>query len=153
MAQVFAQFNDKKVKAFMTRLGKNVKDQRKIAKVTSPIVFKDVIQHFEKEKGETGRWKPWSASYRKHMNAIGKGGNKKLQDSGRLRQSFLLRNFRTTKDFIVWYNAAKTKKGFPYAAAHDRGGPQLPQRQFMWASKKAMNLMAKAILDQVVSDK
>src|ERR1041385_123236 len=102
------------------------------AAVLSPIVFKDVMQHFEQQRGSTGPWKAWSKAYAEHMQKIGKGGNLILQNTGRLRQSFTPRNYRVVSDGLLWFNPAKTESGFPYAFAHDEGGPKLPKRDFMW---------------------
>ena len=57
----------------------------------------------------------------------------------RLRNSFKPQNWRTTKDSIVWFNDARTSKGFPYAFAHNEGGPKLPKRDFMWLDDDAIN--------------
>jgi phage gpG-like protein len=38
-------------------------------------------------------------------------------------------------------------KGFPYAEAHDKGGPKLPQRKFMWLSKEGMEKIIKQVTD------
>lgn len=142
------EFDTSKVQAFLRRLQENKKDVLKaddsFVSTISMFVFQDVISHFEKERGSEGKWKAWSKVYRAHMESIGKGGNKILQDTGRLRQSFTPGQWRSRPGGIEWYNPAKTKSGFPYAAAHDRGGPKLPKRDFMWLSDKAMDKIAKA---------
>lgn len=121
-----------------------IENRKQFGSVISAVVFKDVMTHFEDEKGPDGRWKAWSKSYANHMRSIGKGNNKILQDSGRLRQSFLPSNFKAQSDGILFYNKAKVD-GFPYAAAHDQGGKKLPQRKFMWLSDKGMNSVVKAV--------
>jgi phage gpG-like protein len=123
---------------------KNKNDQ--IYGLFDSVVYGDIIEHFEGEQGPEGKWKKWSDLYTEHMRKIGKGGNKILQDSGRLRQNFKATNRRKTNDGIVWYNNAKTKKGFPYAFAHNEGGGQLPQRRFMWLSKKALDRLEQNLL-------
>lgn len=124
----------------------------KFADVISAVVFQDVIAHFEKEEGIEGAWKPWSKMYAEHMRKIGKGGNKKLQDTGRLRQSFMPDNYRTVSEGILWYNPAKTGGGFPYAAAHDDGGDGLPKREFMWLGTKAMEKIETITLDYILGE-
>lgn len=106
--------------------------------VLSAIVFKDVMQHFDKEKGPTSRWKMWSKIYAERMAKLGKRGNKILQDSGRMRNSFTPKKVRKVANGLVWFNPAKTKDGFPYAASHDQGGNKLPQREFMYLSDGAL---------------
>lgn len=146
-------FDDKEWQKFLKGLEKrNKKAKKKLAPFLSPFVFKDVIEHFEKEEGPKGEWKEWSQSYDKQMTAKGKGLNKKLQDTGKLRQSFKPSDYKTTSIGIEWFNDAKTKDGFPYAAAHDIGGPKLPRRQFMWLSKKAMDKIAKASLKYLLGE-
>ena len=131
------------------------KDRKWIA-IASALVFDDIIDHFQKEEGPKARWARWSDRYRKHMSKIGKGGNKILQDTGRLRQSFKPTNFRKVKDGVLWFNNAKTKTGFPYAYAHDndeRPRRQLPQRKFMWFSPKGFKKLNQQTTSYVLRGK
>jgi hypothetical protein len=133
-------FDDKEVQRFLSDLRKSAANPEKIEPLLaafSSIVFADVIDHFKMEKGEAGAWKAWSKAYERHMRRAGFGGNKKLQFSGRMRQNFKPENRRISPQSISWFNNAKTKSGFPYAFAHNTGGPKLPQRDFMWLSKQA----------------
>lgn len=143
-------FEDKELRKFLQNMDerlKNIKDgKRQYMGLLSAIIFKDVTEHFEKEEGPDGKWKPWSKIYRDHMNEIGRGGNKILQFDGRLRQTFKPTNTRSNSEGISWFNNAKTKGGFPYAAAHDEGGGSLPAREFMWASDGALEKMAEQTL-------
>lgn len=142
MADVRIEFNSKAAQKWLKGLSdkaQNVRMSRKdYVDSISSFVFQDYIDHFDKERGPEGEWKPWSAAYTRHMRKIGKGGNRILQDTGRLRQSFVPSNYRTGRGRVEWFNPAKTKGGFPYAAAHNEGGPQLPRREFMWLSDKAL---------------
>jgi hypothetical protein len=72
------------------------------------------------------------------MDKRGKGGNKILQDTGKLKQNFKPNHYRSSSKGLYWYNDAVTKSGFPYAYAHDEGGDQLPKRDFMWLSDDAL---------------
>lgn len=112
------------------------KDKQVVA-IMSAVVFRDIMQHFDRSEGPDGKWKAWSSSYRRKMWEAGKLGNKILIDSGRLRNSFTMANYRIGGDGISWYNNAKVK-GFGYAALHNEGGKYHPQRQFMWLSDGAM---------------
>jgi phage gpG-like protein len=156
-------YQDAVARKLLKDLEKNLKSikgrEQKFQLAMSPIVYRDIIKHFEQEQGPNGKWKEWSASYRAAINGevyfrrIGgktvpfKGrdpnGVRKdgmiLQDTGRLRNSMMPTNSRATSQGIEWFNPAKTSSGFPYAYAHDTGGPKLPQRQFMWLSKKALS--------------
>lgn len=80
------------------------------------LMHKDVMNHFGKEEGDTGSWTP--LKYRK---------GKALQDTGRLRNSIKPNN---TKDqAIVGTNVV-------YAATHNYGRDNIPQRKFLWLSKE-----------------
>ena len=146
--------HDEAAQKFLTRAlekAKEAKDGgRAYAAALSSVVFADVISHFEQETGSEGPWDPWSKVYADHMGKIGKGGNKILQDTGRLRQAFLPTNYRKVSEGILWFNPAKTKSGFPYAYAHNEGGPKLPQRDFMYLSDEATDRIAEVTLNYVL---
>lgn len=114
----------------------------KLLSLFSAVVYRDVITHFREEEGPDGPWAAWSEAYDARMRARGRGGNKILQDSGHLRQAFQPSSVRSAKEGLVWFNNATTRAGFPYAFAHDEGGGQLPQREFMWLSDAAMDKIA-----------
>lgn len=151
-----AQFDDKEVRDFLKSVTANVdsveKNKKPYLGLLSAIVFKDVISHFEQEKGSKGGWRKWSPTYQKHMDEIGRGGDKILQFSGRLRQNFKPTDYKTASKGITWFNDAKTKSGFPYAAAHDNGGGRLPQRDFMWLSDKGLEDISLQTLQFLLSE-
>ncbi len=114
--------------------------------IVSTVVFRDIIDHFRNEAGPEAPWQEWSSAYRKHMERIGKGGNLILQDTGRLRDSFIPQQMnKITSDGIVFYNNAVTSGGFPYAFAHNEGGEKLPKREFMWLSNNALSDIASQV--------
>lgn len=162
MAEVEAVFKDKAFKKFLSGLdlsAKKIKGRHKdFVVLLSAITFQDIEDHFQKEQGPDRKWKSWSSSYKKFMNKIGKGGNNLLQDSGNLRQMNSPiekgKNFRRISNGILWFNPAKTKGGFPYAAHHDAGKSdgQRP-RTFMWLSKNAMKDISKQSLKFVLENK
>lgn len=144
---------------WLDRLAKRVRDAEKgideFAGVLSSTVFQDVIGHFEQQMGSEGPWKAWSTAYADHMREIGKGGNRILVDSGRLRSSFLPTNFRAAPGGIQWYNPAKTKDGFPYAFAHDndtKPRSRLPRRDFMWLSRGAQERIAEITIRWILEE-
>lgn len=150
MISFVAEFQDKQINDLLDSYIKKVDSihsiGREIVDIITIVVYADVIDHFRQQRGEKGRWKGWSKGYQKRMANIGKGSNKILQDTGNLRMSFTPRNWRKESDAIVWYNPARTKSGFPYAFAHNEGGPKLPRRDFMWLSPKAItNIEAQVI--------
>jgi len=86
-------------------------------------------------------------------------GGRILQDSGGLRKSiFPIKAGKKTilsRNGWKWYTNAKTKSGFPYAAAHNNDGPRdkLPQRKFMWLSGKGLKNIAKISIDHLTNKK
>jgi len=156
MGQDFVvSFDEKKWHNLISRLQKNI-DAKKLADVASPMVFSDVQEHFAKEEGPEGHWEGWSFSYfdklinsKKKRFASHAASGKILQFSGKLRNNFLPTKKRVEKYKITWFNNAKTKKGFPYAYAHDTGGPKLPQRSFMWLSNSAFDKIVNSYMKYV----
>ena len=152
MAKADISFNSKKAEKFFKTLFDNsvdIKDSKKAYVSTiSARVFKDIIEHFKKEQGPDAKWDAWSDLYAKRMSKIGKGGNNLLQDSGALRGSFRPSNYRAASNGIEWFNPAKTKGGFAYAAHHDEGRSSYKgnPRSFMWLSDKALDDISKITL-------
>lgn len=141
---VEAIFQNEELVQFFKSIRSNLKSiehgEAKYTGLLAAIVFRDVIEHFEKEEGSSGPWEEWSAGYAKKLQKEGRGGNQILQYSGKLRQSFKPEeNVRISSRTIMWFNDARTKGGFPYAALHDEGGDNHPQRDFMWFSMKALD--------------
>lgn len=116
------------------------------------VVFQDIISHFEQEQGSEGKWKRWSDAYSEHMAKIGKGGNRILQDTGRLRGSFVPGNRRVETAGVVWFNNAQTPNGFPYASAHNEGGMGMPMRDFMWLSDSAVEKIQNITLQHILEE-
>lgn len=150
-------FKDEQIQSFFKNFKKRLKDvengEKKFSAILSIHVFADIMKHFQDEQGEKEPWKDWSTSYSNHMEKIGKSGNKKLQFTGRLRQNFTPKNVRTSGNEFEWFNNAKVgKKNFPYAAAHDEGGPILPKRDFMWLSDNAYEKLAQTTLNFILDE-
>lgn len=150
-------FEHEKVKEFFSRISKNVKEIEEKDRVfwvgLQSIAFRDVVDHFEKQQSSTGKWQKWSEIYKKRMIALGKGGNKILQDTGNLRQNIRLADSTNRiKQGQLLFNPAKTKSGEPYAKNHDEGLNGMPQREFMWISDKALNKMSKIMAEYTTKD-
>lgn len=128
--------DDKQVRHLINGLIKNARQisarSKKYVGLLSSVVFRDVIDHFEKQQGPNGKWAPWSPAYRRYMVSKGKGGNLILSDTGRLRQGWQPSRYRLTRDGILWFNPVR------YAAQHDEGRKPYPQRKFTWISDKAI---------------
>ncbi len=148
-------FDDKEVQKFLRDISKNIKkpgNNQMVLDAFSAIVYGDVMDHFKQEMGSKGAWQAWSTMYSRHMQRIGRGNNKKLQFSGRLRQNFRPENRRVTDSSINWFNNAKTRSGYPYAWGHDNGDGKLPQRDFMWLSNKAAERMAEVVWEAILKE-
>lgn len=120
----------------------NVADE--YIKTISATVIQDIDRHFKQEMGPEGKWADWSPAYEQHMKAIGKGGNNILQDTGNLRKGIKESNFRKQSDGVLFFNDAKTKGNFAYAAHHDETAKKI--RKFMYISDRAMNDVAERTL-------
>jgi phage gpG-like protein len=121
--------------------------RREFSGIVAAVVYGDIVDHFKQEKGPDGAWVEWSKSYQEHLNKIGRGSNNKLVFDAKLINRITPEQskeaiHRNTNQGILFYNNAKTKSGYPYAAGHDQGGSvkgRPPQRKFMWLSDKGMN--------------
>jgi len=123
------------------------KKHKEVIGLFSSVVYRDIMSHFKNETGPDGKWKHWSFAYTLFMEKIGKGGNKILQDTGRLRQTFVPQKYRTSDAGVLFYNNAKTKGGFEYAEHHDKTRP------FMWLSDKGAEDISKNVLAFMLEDK
>lgn len=156
MSNQYAVFENDEVKKFLESLESNLKKVKdgdfKYRGLLSSIVYADVMDHFNKQESDSGPWKQWSSGYKKYMRSIGKEGNKILQDTGRLRNNFKPQKVKRTSQGYMWFNDASTSKGFPYAYAHNEGGPQLPKRKFMWLSNNAIDKISVQTLQFIISE-
>ena len=130
------------LKSISSRIGSIKNRDEKYVKMLSARIVRDVDDHFREESDEHGAWTAWSDAYAAHRERSKKRGAKRgpamLKMTGHLKRSFKPQSWRKGSGTIVWFNNAQTKGGFPYAAAHNIGGPQLPQRKFMRVSDTAM---------------
>lgn len=145
-----AELSDREVTEFLDKIKSKFGDMKSgsdfFGRLISPLVFRDIMAHFDQEEGSDGQWQGWSRIYSEHMAMIGKSGNKILQDSGRLRQSFMPGNYKPIEGGVMFFNNASVD-GFPYAAAHNEGGGRLPKRDFMWLSDIAMEETGQMVLN------
>jgi hypothetical protein len=146
-------FDNKEVNALLKKIGKNVKDikdkNKTFTDILSSIVFEDVTRHFEDAPVGFGSgtflgsggitWPAWSARYQRRMARLGKGNNRQLNDTGKLKGGWQPveqgKQVRTGSFGVQWYNPIK------YARRHDEGGEGIPKRQFTWLSKGALDKM------------
>lgn len=150
-------FQDAEIKKMLKDMSRNLdafkKKKAPVVGLMSAHIFKDIMEHFAKEEGEDEAWQEWSEKYAIAMAKRGKGGNKILQDTGRLRQNFKPTSYRSVSQGILWFNNAKTKSGAPYAYYHNEGiGPQ-PKREFMWLSTRAMSKIEEDLVNFMLESK
>jgi phage gpG-like protein len=124
----------------------DIKNRKEFGGIIAASVYKDVMEHFDQEKGPDGKWISWSEAYAAHLQKIGRGGNKILQFSGNLRQRFTPQSWRSKAEGVLFFNNAKTKSGYAYARGHDEGQGKLPKRSFMWLSSKAIDSIIRQTL-------
>lgn len=144
MADVELKFDSAEAKKFLSDITNGVRSVAKLKKAfvdaVGANVYADIIDHFEKEEGQDGKWQAWSEIYAERMKATGKGGNKILQDTGRLRNSISANKRRIVTDGIEWYS------NIEYAARHNDGLSGMPQREFMWLSDSRQDAIAEIAL-------
>lgn len=147
---------------------KKVENRKEFGGIIAATVFQNIMKHFEEEMGPDGPWEKWSKSYMQSIaglvafrrvqgrtiaitddkflskNKPPRKPGKKLQASGRLRNSFKPRSWRAENVGIVFFNKAQTKDGFPYAAHHDKGPSAAngKPRTFMFLDKEGMENLA-----------
>ena len=153
-AQLEATLEAQELINWVNKVNKKTQDavhiRDKYAALLSAITFGDIIEHFAQEQGPDGKWAPRSKGYMQYLNKIGRGGNKILQFSGRLRQSFdkggdpAETGHKVKGSDIGWYNRVE------YAWWHDEGAPVT--RPFMWLSDKALEKMTDQTLHFILDE-
>lgn len=116
--------------------------------------FKDIIEHFEDEKGPDGNWPKRSANTNRAYDILGgsySSSNKLLQLTGRLRGSFMPGSsyIKQNDRLSVTLFSDPT---LDYARVHDEGSDSMPKREFMWLSDKAKQLILTMLIDQIVTE-
>ena len=134
-------FKDKGWRSLIRTIDKNVSNPKPLLRVAFGVRgFRDIIQHFQSEKGPKAKWKKSKRAKRE--------GGRTLQDTGNLRQNFTPTNIDDSgKDKIIFFNPT------PYASQHDLGDPgrNLPKREFMYLTDRAQEDMLNIILDRLVT--
>ena len=124
----------------LKRKYKDIEDRKEFGGIVSSVVYKDIMEHFDKEKGPDGKWQKWSDVYEKHLKKIGRSGNKILSFSGKLRQAFLPTNYKSMPEGVLFFNRVK------YAKRHDEGLAKMPKRKFMYLSPAGIKSLVEQTL-------
>lgn len=116
----------------MKRLMRKLDKPKPFFEEAKGLMARDVNEHFKKEEGEKGKWEPLDPK-----TLLGRRGTtaKILQDTGRLKQSVISSGIATNDYAVVGTNLESN--GFPYPVVHQMGGKNIPQRKFLWLSRKA----------------
>ena len=122
--------------------------------IASNYVFKDIVEHFRDESSEDGKWPTRNAATDRAYDLANKrhawfdSSNKLLHMTDRLRGSLLSPN---SEGGIKKEGQGKISvfTTVPYAARHNYGYKNTPQREFMWLSNKAMDFIAKGMIDAI----
>lgn len=153
MAQ--AILKDEELKQFLKDLSSKLKDVSPYLQLAySTFGYRDIIEHFSKEEGQDGKWKPRSKvtqeAYARlnKTNAMYNPSNKLLQLSGKLRQSIMPSNADKIDNYSI-----SIFSGSEYSKTHDEGYKNIPQRKFMWFSDGAMTNMVTLLLNKLMEDK
>ena len=115
-----------------------------------PIMYKDFADHFSKESGPNGSWQPLKKS-----TMFSRKGNvtkyhpenkaqKILQDSGLMRMSVTVPG-AADNVMNVGPGFALVGTNKRQAATHQFGRGAIPQRQFLWMSKDALDRILKQL--------
>jgi len=117
----------KATKSFKDIEGRTINNKPAMEKIAARG-WKDVINHFEQERGPRGKWK-----------SIKRKGQI-LQDTGLLRGSIRFRSI--VNEAIVF---SRTK----YGKFHETGTSKMVVRKFMWLSSEVKKILSKMLLDYV----
>ena len=137
------KIEDSRWKGFISGLSKGLGDVNTLFKKAFLIVWpRESADHFDQELGFDGPWAQWSPSYAQFMERIGKGGNKLLQDTGRLRTQTVQNPILTSLP-----NGLKVESETPYSGFLDEGTSKMPARPFMWLGDESQDRLAKILVD------
>jgi len=119
--------NDDKVKKQLQELSRRAKRPEEAMKLVANAMRRDVLQHFDAERGENGSWKDLKPATWKWKQAH--GYTRKLQNTGQLRRNNTL---------ISGNDWAGVENTLSYARTQNYGSNKVPAREFFWLSKQAM---------------
>lgn len=119
--------------------------------------FRNVIEHFSKEEGPSGKWTKRSSRTQEMYKRLSRTNsrynpnNKLLQLTGNLRKSLLSGGSQNLKRY--GNNAVMMFTNIEYAGKHNYGKGRIPQREFMWLSDKTQSDILELVLNKVVGTK
>lgn len=164
MADIAITLKAKVLKKYLAKMSKKMRIPSKLLRPIANIyAFKDIVDHFNKQKGNKGRWRKRSSFTQQYYRAIQVGelappkgqsraqynpANKILQMTGTLRNSLRQGSAkRYSKDSVI------IRSNVAYSGIHDKGGKKdghrIPARPFMWLSNKATKSIYRAVLHEI----
>jgi phage gpG-like protein len=143
---VEAKIEAKSLSALAKNLEKLVPDaQKKFMKLAATAIFKDVVQHFEQERGPEEKWKrfKWPDGKVRNTRPTKRGGSKILQDTGRLKGSVVP---------FVEKESAGARTNLEYAIYHNEGTKKIPQREFAYASDETIGKLEGYLIKEIEAE-
>ena len=148
MAEIEVEFDNKEVEKFLKNLVKNTKEVDRssvLEKNIAPVIFRDILEHFNAEMGPKTKWPAltgWYAKWKKKKF----GDRPMLVMSGDMRKAFLPANSRITNRGYEFYNT------MPYSGEHDRGENGKKKREFMFLTDEGMNRVSALTMAFIMKD-
>ena len=134
--------NDKRAKKLLSDIVGRAKNKGLALRIIASKMHKDVLKHFDDEKGEKGKWKPLAESTKAWKKKH--GYSKMLQNTGQLRRH----NLPYTRG-----NKAIVENSLDYAKKQNMGKGKIPARDFLWLSKIALKDIVKYMTNYLVRGK
>jgi phage gpG-like protein len=136
METISVQINSKALQDYIKKFSGNLDRLNTLFQRSSNIMHADIVKHFNTDK-QSGDGSPWApVRYKPKSGSI-------LVRTSRLRNSMAQR----------WTNkTAEVFTNVEYGATHNFGDPKrnIPQREFMWLSKDAMDQIITIFSKEIV---
>lgn len=114
---------NKRIEEILSR----IKNKKPFFRKAELIMRKDILDHFNQEKGPQANWRRLSDIYGKRKKRL--FGNKKILElSGRLKK-------QATDKPTITDESLTFKTNLEYAPAHQFGFKNIPARPFLWLSR------------------
>jgi len=126
----------------MGHLFSSLSDLRKPFNIIKAKMHREIIKHFEEERGPDSRWERWHWRGRiLNYRPYGRGGNKILQDTGRLKGGF------------AWNLLPLEIRVFneiDYASYHQFGTRRMVARPFLWFEDRSIENWANTVVNFIL---
>lgn len=150
-------FDNKDVERLLNKYLRNLRNSSALITRMGRYVHAMTMKMFRGRRPDTvgvrgQKWPKLAKSTLKSKLAAQKRGaaitsKRPLVYSGELRDS--LKVLRKTKNGFEYGTNVKSRKGFPYPGIHQTGGKNLPQRKFLFLTRKDLQQMVKMTIDHI----